>query len=458
MKKTLDREGNNVVKVGLEIEAANAMKAYEVACRQVSHRLNIPGFRRGKAPRNIVERAVGVDFLKREALENLVPEILGQVILDEKLDIITEPHLESYEFELGEPLRLNASFEVRPEVKLGNYRGLKIDVPEAKLPADALEKALSRLTESRSTLQTIDPRPAEMGDTLLLDFECFSDGKLVEGGKAEGLLLELKEGNFLPGFCEQLVGKEPLATLEVASKFPETYRNADLSGKDAQFKVVIKEVRRRVLPDLNDEFAKSLGQDSLDNLSKTLSERLDAEIKAENEARCQKLVVDAVVEAAEVAIPDTMVDRECNLLVQHLKRMVEERGNSWEKFIDSKEYPEIYKGKKAEASQRVLTSLVLGAVVRDESMTVTDEEASPYIVELLSRYNLPVERIKQDEQARRAFEQLSRQAKEEALTKKVVDFLLAQTEINFVPEVNESSEPGTEEPEKAPENSQAENQ
>ena len=153
-----------------------------------------------------------------------------------------------------------------------------------------------------------------------------------------------------------------------------------------------------------------------------------------------------------------MVDRECNLLVQHLKRMVEERGNIWEKFIDSKEYPEIYKGKKAEASQRVLTSLVLGAVVRDESMTVTDEEASPYIVELLSRYNLPVERIKQDEQARRAFEQLSRQAKEEALTKKVVDFLLAQTEINFVPEVNESSEPGTEEPEKAPENSQAENQ
>ncbi len=440
MKKTLEKEGNNVVKVGVEIEAAKAMKAYDVACRQVSHRLNIPGFRRGKAPRNIVERAVGVDYLKREALENLVPEVFGQVIQEEKLDIITEPQLESYDFELGQPLRLNASFEVRPEVKLGNYRGLKIEVPEAKLPEDSLERAIKSLAEARSTLQTVDPRPAVLGDTLLLDFECFSDGKLVEGGKAEGLLLELKEGNFLPGFCEQLVGQEPGKDCEVNAKFPDTYRNSELAGKDANFKVQIKELRTRVLPEVDEEFAKSIGQESLESLKKALTDRMEAEIKAENEARSQKQAVDAVVAAAEVPIPDSMIDRECNLLIQHMKRMVEDRGQSWEAFVNAKEYPEMYMEKKAEAKQRVLTSLVLGAVVRAESLTVSEEEAAPYLAELVSRYNVPVERIRQDEQVRRAFETLSRQAMEEALTRKVVDFILAQSEINFVPEPEEKEE------------------
>jgi trigger factor len=444
MKKTLEREGNNVVKVGVEVAADKAMKAYEVACRQISHRLNIPGFRRGKAPRNIVERVVGVDYLKREALDNLVPEVLGQVIQDEKLDIITEPQLESYEFELGQPLKLNASFEVRPEVNLGNYKGLAIEVPEAKLPEDAMDKALQSLAEARSTLKAIDPRPAEMGDTLLLDFECYSEGKLVEGGKAEGLLLELKEGNFLPGFCEQLVGKEPGKEEEVKATFPDSYRNPELKGKDASFKVTIKEIRTRVLPEVDEEFAKSLGQESLETLKQALLDRMENEIKGENEARSQKLIVDKVVENANVEIPDSMVDRECNLLIGHMKRMVEERGQSWENFVNSKEYPDIYKEKKNEAKQRVLTSLVLGAVVRSEAMQVSEEEAAPYLAELVSRYNVPVERIRQDEQIRRIFETLSRQAMEEALTRKVVDFLLSQSEIKFVPEPEESEESKTE--------------
>lgn len=440
MKKTLERAGNNIVKVGVEIEADKAMKAYEVACRQVSHKLNIPGFRRGKAPRKVIETHVGVDFLKREALENLVPEVLGQVIIDEKLDIITEPQLDSYEFNLGEPLRLNASFEVRPEVKLGNYRGLKIEVPEAKLPEDALDRALKSLAEARSTLTTIDPRPAEMGDTLLLDFECYHDGKLVDGGKAEGLLLEMKEGNFLPTFCEQLVGKEPGKEAELKASFPDSYRNTELAGKEADFKVNIKEIRTRVLPEIDEEFAKGIGQESLETLKKALNDRMEAEIKMENEARSQKQVVDAVVATADVQIPDSMINRECNLLIQHIKRTVEDRGQSWENFVNAKEYPEIYMEKKNEAKQRVLTSLVLGAVVRAENMQVSEEESAPYLAELVSRYNLPVERIRQDEQIRRIFDQLSRQAMEEGLTRKVVDFLISQSEINFVPEPEENEE------------------
>lgn len=438
MKVSLEREGKNVVKVGVEVESTRAMKAYEVACRQVSHRLNIPGFRRGKAPRNIVERAVGVDYLKREALENLVPEILGRVIMDEKLDVITEPQLDSWEFNPGEPLKLHASFEVRPDVNPGQYRGVSVQVPEALLPADALERAMKNVAEARATLQTVDPKPIETGDTVLLDFECFVDGNLVEGGKAEGLVLEIKEGNFLDGFCEQLVGAEPGQSREVQAKFPENYRNRELAGKEAKFNVDVKEIRTRVLPELNEEFAKSLGQESLETLKEALRGRLEQEVKGENEARTQKLVVDAVVAGANVEIPDSMIERESNLLLSHLKHFVQERGQNWEDYVNAPEYPNIYKEKKEEATQRVLTSLVLGAIVRAEGLSVTEEESAPFLAELLNRYNVPIERIRQDEQVRRAAEQLSRQAMEEALTRKVVDFLVAQAKIEYVPEEEES--------------------
>lgn len=437
MKVSIEKEGTNIVKVGVEVESAKAMKAYEVACRQVSHRLNIPGFRRGKAPRNMVERAVGVDYLKREALGNLVPEVLGRVIQDEQLDIINEPQVDSYEFELGEPLKLKASLEVRPEVELGNYRGLKVTVEEAKLPTDSMDKALQSIAETRSTLEAVEPRPVKMGDTALVDFECFVDDKLVDGGKAAGLHLEMKEGNFLPGFCEQVVGKEPGNSFEIKATFPEEYRNTALSGKDAVFKVDLKEIRNRVMPEMNDELAKSIGQESLAALKDALQKRLEEEVKNENDGRVQKAVVDAVVANAKVEIPDSMIERETNLLLAHLKRFVEGQGRSWEEFVNAPEYPEMYKEKKEEARTRVLTSLVLGGVVRAEQIQVSEEEAGPYLAELISRYNVPIERIRQDEEVRRAYETLNRQAMEEALTRKVVDLLVGQSEINFVPEKEE---------------------
>lgn len=446
MKVSLEREGTNVVKLAVEVESDKAMKAYEVACKQVSHRYNFPGFRPGKAPRKLVERMVGVDALKEEALRKLLPEIFDRVIVDEKLDIITQPEVQSYEFELGGTLKINASVEVRPEVTLGSYRGLTVKVPQAKLPGDALDTALQNLAEARSTLQTVDPRPVAQGDTVLMDFECTIDGKPVEGGKAEGLLLEIKPGNFLEGFCEQLLGAEPGQDRQLTARFPDTYRNKELAGKEGHFKVAIKEIRTRLLPEMNEEFAQSIGQESLDALKQALSARLDQEVSSENEARTQKLIVDAVVAEAKVDIPESMIDRETNLLLAHMKRYVEEKGGNWQEFIAQPDYPGIYKERKEEARQRVLTSLVLGAVVRAESMSVSAEEASPYLGELLHRYNIPVDQYERNEQVRGAIEQLKRQAMEEALTRKVVEFLVGQSTIEWTEE-----EPESQEAEKSPE-------
>lgn len=429
MKVSLERQGINVVQLGVELESEKAIKAYEVACRQLSHKVNIPGFRRGKAPRNIIEKYYGVEFIKREALEKLVPELLGKVIVDENLDVITEPEISNYEFELGQPLMLNAKLEVRPEVKLGQYQNLQVTIPQAQMPEDALDRALKSIADSKASLKEVDSRKVAMGDTVVLDFECTVDGKLVDGGKAEGLILEMKEGNFLEGFCEQLVDKEPGNTCQVKAKFPAEYRNKELAGKDADFKVEVRGIRERFVPDINDELAKSVGAPSLDELKTMLTARMEEEVKQENEARTQRAVVEAVIANSAVEIPDSMIEREQQLLMGSLRQMVQQNGQSWEQFQQEKEYTEIANAKRDEAKQRVLTSLVLGAIVRAEKMTVSGEELAPYLAEVASRYNVPIETVLEREDVKR-------QVMEELLTQKVVEYLVSQTDVTFIKDEN----------------------
>lgn len=434
MKVTLDREGKNVVRVGLEVEADRASRAYEVTCRDLSNQVEIPGFRKGKAPRNIIEKRFGRDAIKQEALERLLPELLQQVITDKKLDIITRPEIIECNFELGEPLKLAAKFEVRPEVKLGDYKGVKADVPEAVIPEDALEKALNGIAEQHAAVNKIDPREVKLGDHVLIDFECYVDDKLIEGGKAENLPLELKDGAFVEGFCEQVAGKKPGDKFEAEVTFPEDYRNDALAGKPAKFKVELKELREKVVPGIDDELAQKVNHENLEELKKTIQSKMDEEIKYENEARAQKAVVDAVVENSEIDIPDTMIDREFELLMEQIKMQFQQTGQDWEEFAAMDDFKALEETKKEEASQRVLHSLVLGAVVRAEDMTVTEEEVTPYLNEYAIRNNIPPDRYSEMFQD----EYVMRQISEEVLTGKVVDFLVKNAEINYVPDTEDS--------------------
>ncbi|MBX9669350.1 MAG: trigger factor [Candidatus Obscuribacterales bacterium] len=432
MKVTLDRQGKNIVKVGVELEAEKASRAYEVTCRELSQQVEIPGFRKGKAPRNIIEKRFGREIIKKEALERLIPELLQQVIVDKNLDIITNPEIEECKFELGEPLTLLAKFEVRPEVVLGNYVGLKVDVPEVRLDAGAIDRALEHLAEQKAELSPIEGREVQMGDHVLLDFECFVNGEAVEGGKGEGLTLEMKEGQFLPNFCEQLIGKKPGEKSELEVTFPEEYRNKALAGKPATFKVDLKELRQRVIPEVNDELAKSYDQESLEALKSAIQERLDDDAQMQNRARAQKVVVDAVVNNSQVDIPDTMITREHELLMQQMRHEVERHGESWTEFQKQDSFAKIDENKKEEAKQRVLHSLVLGAVVRQENLSVTEEEVAPYLAQIAVQNNIPPDRYREMAQD----EYLMRQITEEVLTGKVVDFLVDQSKLNYVYDEN----------------------
>jgi trigger factor len=433
MKVTLDREGKNLVKLGLELETDKATKAYEQACRQISNRVNIPGFRKGKAPRAVLEKTFGIDYIKREALERLVPELLSEAISKESLDVITEPEIDSCDFNLGEPLKLNAKFEVRPVVTLGTYKGIAVEVPQAKLPDGSIEKALNSLAESKGELKAIAPRAVVTGDTVLLDFECLVDDKLVEGGKAEGLILEVKEGSFLEGFCEQLVGHSPDEALDIKVKFPKDYRNKELADKDALFKTQIKELREKVTPPIDDELAKSFGQESLATLQEAIKSRLEQEIEQENEVRKHRAVVEKIVENASVDIPETMIERERDLLISQMKRYAEENRQNWQEIENSPEFENMKQTKLDEAKQRVLTSLVLGAVVRSENLSVSEEELVPYLAEVIARYELPFEKAVRNEELRR-------QVAEEVLTNKVVEFVVSSAQVSFVEDTHDHSE------------------
>lgn len=435
MKVSLEKQGQNVVQLGLEVDAQRAVKAYEVACRELSHKVNIPGFRRGKAPRNIIEKALGVDYIKQQALEKLVPEVLQKAISDEKLDIITEPEIENWNFELGEPLTLSAKVEIRPEVKLGQYDGLKVEVAEATVKPDHLDTILNNLLESKATLSEVPNRKLKIGDTAVLDFECHVDGKLAQGGKAEGLILEIKPGGFIDNFCEQLVGKEAGTQTEVKVTFPAEYRNNELAGKEATFHVDIKGVREKVLPDLNDELAKAVGYESVAGLKEGVSQRLEEQAKEETEIRKHKAVVEAVVAQSSVDVPDTMLDREVELLLRQVKHAIEQNGRDFEDFSKSAEFEGIKAEKREEALKRVTTSLILGAIVRAENINISPDEVGPYLYELAEQYNISVEQAAKHDGLRR-------KAMEDVLTNKVVEHLVSRANITLVPEEGETPSKG----------------
>jgi trigger factor len=426
MKVTLDREGKNLVKLGLELEPDKAMRAYENACRALSNKVNIPGFRRGKVPRNVLEKTVGIEYIKQETLDRLLPEVLNEAIAQESLDIITQPQIDSCKFDLGEPLKLEAKFEVRPLVTLGEYKGVTVEVPENKFEESSIDKALDSLATAQAELTTIAPRPVKMGDNVLLDFECLVDNQPVEGGKAQGMLLEVKPGGFIEGFCEQLVGKQPDSEIDINASFPADYRNTLLAGKKGVFKTKIRELREKTLPKIDDALAQKFGVESLEKLKERLATNLKEEFEMNNEAAKQKLVVEAIVKNASVDLPETMIEREQKLLLDQLKYYFQQNGRSFDDVEKSPEFEKLKTEKYEEATKRVLTSLVLGAIIKEEKITVTEEEMRLHLEEFIARMGLPPEKAAHNEA-------VHRQALEELLTAKVMELLLQNTQITYIP-------------------------
>lgn len=439
MKVEVEKQDKLIAKINLEIPAEQASQEYNKAWRRLGQRLNIPGFRRGKAPRGIVEKTVGIERIKQEAMDRLLPHVFADAISEHQLDIVAPPQIESFKFELVDGIQIKASVELRPEAKVAELGTIKIDVPEFKLPADAEEKELQTIVDRLSTLEPVISRPTEKNDIVSIDFTGSVNGELIRGGSAKNYKLDLSNNNFIEGFADQLIGHKLSEEFNINVTFPTNYHDNTLAGKPAEFKIKINEISQKVTPQLNDDLAKKVGPfETLEQLKEDIRGMLKQAEDQENTFRKQKALIDYVVEKSEVEIPDSMVNREAKLLMDDVQQRLRSQGMSWEKFVDSQGHQATWDNLRDEAVKRIKTSLVFGAISKQENLTVTEQDFTAQVQELAAARGVDEKNIMRN--LGNNFE-AAQALSDQILAEKIVEFLSAKAEFNFVPESQFENQP-----------------
>ena len=429
MNTTIEKQPENVVKVDIEIPAKDAVNYYNDAAKRLAQYVNIPGFRKGKAPRNIVEQNIGEERIKHEALENALPRIFSQVIKENNFDVVAQPYVESYDFKIGEDLKIVAKLELRPEVTLGQYKGLTVDVDAYKTEEDALQKSIDGLLQQHATTLVVTDRKTNDTDTIVFDFDGFSNGEKIEHGDAKNYTLDLAHSSFIPGFAEQLVDRALGEEFEINVTFPEEYHEKKLAGQPATFKCKINEIKAKVLPELTDEFAQKVGPfKSVDELKADIQKYLDTQKADIDRTNSEKAIFEKVTSEAKVDIQQSMIDREADQLVAEYKQKLEMQGFTWEQAVEAQGYDEIMNSLKEDAAVRVKNSLVIDKIAKEENITVSQADFGAKLSELSQMYQIDTPTmIKQLSQTPGVFNALSQQA----LNEKVTQFLADNNKVNL---------------------------
>lgn len=429
MNTTIEKQPENVVKVDIEIPAKDAVNYYNDAAKRLAQYVNIPGFRKGKAPRNIVEQNIGEERIKHEALENALPRIFSQVIKENDFDVVAQPYVESYDFKIGEDLKIVAKLELRPEVTLGQYKGLTIDVDAYKTEEDALQKSIDGLLQQHATTLVVTDRKTKDTDTIVFDFDGYSNGEKIEHGDAKNYTLDLAHSSFIPGFAEQLVDRALGEEFEINVTFPEEYHEKKLAGQPATFKCKINEINAKVLPELTDEFAQKVGPfKSVDELKADIQKYLDTQKADIDRTNSEKAIFEKVTSEAKVEIQQSMIDREADQLVAEYKQKLEMQGFTWEQAVEAQGYDEIMNSLKEDAAVRVKNSLVIDKIAKEENITVSQADFGAKLSELSQMYQIDTPTmIKQLSQTPGVFNALSQQA----LNEKVTQFLADNNTVNL---------------------------
>lgn len=430
METKIEKLENNVVKLDIEIDAETAEKEYNKACKRLAQRVNIPGFRKGKAPRAILEKNIGAESIKHDVLDSLLPAAFSEAISKNDLNIITQPYVESYEYEAGQPVKVVAKVELKPEVKFEQYKGLDVDVEEFKTAENAMEKEISELTKKFTSFNTVDGRATTDKDVVVMDFEGFVDGEAISGGAAKNYMLDLENSNFIPGFAEQLVGKNAGEEFTIDVTFPEMYHDEKLQGKPAQFKIKINEIKEKVLPELDDALAQKVGNfKTVDELKVDIQKYLDNTAKIENDKRSTSKLFDLILSKMDVNIQDSMVEREKEVLVADFKQKLSQSGVTWEQVLKNDGAERVDSELRTEALNRIKNSLMISEIAKLENIQVSGQDLEEKIAELAMMYQTDKTAILKEISKNAAMIQsLSQQA----LSQKVTKFLLENNNIKFV--------------------------
>ena len=421
MKCKLEKTENaNEVKLELTVEAQKFSDAIQKVYFQSAKYFNIPGFRKGKAPMNIVEKYYGKEIFYEDAFNEVAPEVLEEAVKENNIEIVSRPDIDVTQIEKGKDLIFTAVFQTKPEVELGKYKGIEIPKIEYTVSDEDINHELGHMQEHNSRLISVEDRPVEKGDIAVIDFEGFVDGVAFEGGKAENHELEIGSNTFIPGFEDQIIGMKIDEEKDINVKFPDEYFSKDLSGKDATFKVKLHEIKKKELPELDDEFAKDVSEfDTLEELKKSIKDKIEKDNEQKQKYETEDAVIKAVCENIKVDIPSGMIESETEDMLKNIETRLSYQGLKLDQYLQimGKTAEEVKKEYEPQAIEAVKSRLMLEAVVKAEKIEATEDEIVEKVKEMAKNYGKSDEELLKNENLRNYI-------KSGIETEKALDFLV----------------------------------
>lgn len=427
MSSNLKKLEKSVATIELNIPKEKFEEGLNYSYKKNVGKFNIPGFRRGKAPRIIVERYYGEGVLYEDAIEHVFPDAYQEALDSFKIEPVDSPNIDIVQIGKGKDLIIEAVVPVLPDVELGQYKGIEVKKVEYNVKDEDVTNRLEQMREKNARVIPVEDRAAQMGDIVDISFEGFIDGVPFEGGKSDNYSLELGSKTFIPGFEEQIVGHNVNDEFDVNVKFPEDYRVENLKGKDAVFKVKLNSIKYKELPELNDDFAKDVSEfDTLDELKDSIKKEIQEQYNKNAENEMKDNAVKTVVENAKVEIPEVMIDRQIDISLRDLDYNLRYQGLNLDKYLEitGKSKDDLRKEMHDDAALRVKTQLVIDKIGKNENIEATDEEVENRISEMAKNYNISVEDLKKE-----LNENQINNIKEDIVYFKTIDFIFDNSKI-----------------------------
>ena len=416
----------NEIKVEITIEATKFDDAIKKVYFKSAKYFSIPGFRKGKAPQQIVEKYYGKEIFYEDAFNEVAGEALDEAIKKEKLDVVSKPDINVTQIEKGKDLIFTAIMQTKPEAELGKYKGIEIKKIEYNVSDEDINHELGHMQEHNSRMISIDNRAVESGDITVIDFEGFVNGEAFEGGKAEGHELEIGSNQFIPGFEDQIIGMKIDEEKEIKVKFPDEYFSKDLAGKDATFKVKLHEIKKKELPKLDDEFAKDVSEfDTLEELKADIKAKQEKQNEEKAIYETQEAVIKAVCENIKVEIPTGMIETEVNNMLKDIEQRLSYQGLKLEQYLKmiGKSTEDMRKEYEPQAIEAIKSRLALEAVAKAEKIEATDKEVEEKIKEMAKNYG------KENDEEFLKNENVKNYIKQGLESEKTIDFLVKNAKI-----------------------------
>lgn len=387
-----------MAKLTIEVSADDLEKALQSAYKKQKNRIALPGFRKGKVPRKMIEKMYGPEIFYDDAANELLPKAYADAYEECELDIVSRPEINVVQIEKGKPFIFTAEVAVKPEVTLGEYKGLEVDKISTRVTQKEIEEKLKEEAEKNARTVTVEDRAVQNGDEVIMDFEGFVDGEPFEGGKGENYPLTIGSGSFIPGFEEQLVGVEAEKEAEVKVTFPEDYHAEELKGKDAVFKCIVHEIKTKEIPEIDDEFAAEVSEfDTLDEYKADLKAKIKEQKETDGKRKQEDQAVAKAVENASYEIPEAMITTNISQMTDDFARRMQSQGLTMEQYFQftGMTAEKFEEEMRPQAVKRIETRIVLEAIAKAENIEISDEKLDEEIQKMAENYKMEADKLKE---------------------------------------------------------------